>query len=139
MSGRSRVMTANRLAACWLWPGPLSHGYGALHGKRAHRVVYEAAYGPVPPGLHVLHRCDTPACVRPSHLFLGTQADNIADKVAKGRQAKGEGNNHAKLTESQVRAIRSSSKSGAALAREYGIAISTACRIKNGTTWKGVQ
>ncbi len=82
---------------CWLWRAGLStQGYGRMSspGKSgpvlmAHRVSYEFANGPIPPGLWVLHRCDVPRCVNPAHLFLGTVADNNADKVAKGRHPRG--------------------------------------------------
>ncbi len=80
-------------SGCWLWTGPKSgNGYGAVslgrgtngpHG--AHRIAYLLWVGLIPEGLQVLHHCDTPLCVRPSHLFLGTHADNMADKTRKGR------------------------------------------------------
>lgn len=70
-------------------------GYGrkkvAGRERRAHQLAWEQANGPIPNSLHVLHRCDNPGCVNVAHLFLGTNADNTQDKVAKGRQAKGEG------------------------------------------------
>ena len=77
---------AGRIGRCWLWTGSRNaDGYGlfGLLGKttRAHRI----AWGDVPDGLHVLHRCDNPPCVRRSHLFLGTDRDNQRDKAAKGR------------------------------------------------------
>ena len=80
--------------ACWLWTaGAFSHGYGSFRrdarAQYAHRVAYELTNGPIPEDLCVLHRCDTPPCVNPSHLFLGTPADNAADRNAKGRQARG--------------------------------------------------
>lgn len=82
--------------ACWLWLatkiGDMHYGgfkvAGVMH--YAHRWAWVRANGPIPDGLKVLHTCDVPACVNPAHLFLGTQAANMADKVAKGRQAKGE-------------------------------------------------
>jgi hypothetical protein len=79
---------------CRIWQGAISgRGYGVVKHRRrqylAHRAAYEVANGPIPSGMQVCHRCDTPACVRLDHLFLGTGADNMADKVAKGRQAKG--------------------------------------------------
>lgn len=80
---------------CWLWTASLHpKGYGQVSVRRpdgrptmrrAHHIAWELTYGPKPPHLFVLHHCDTPRCVRPDHLFLGTQADNIADMVRKGR------------------------------------------------------
>ena len=80
--------------ACWVWTAGKAEGYGVLrvNGKNmgAHRFSWEIHYGPIPQGLWVLHRCDNRSCPRPDHLFVGTCADNEADKKAKGRQAKGE-------------------------------------------------
>ncbi len=75
---------------CWLWLGPYARrDYGHVSGftgeTLAHRLFWRHHRGAPPPGLHVLHRCDTPACVNPAHLFLGTDADNIHDMMAKGR------------------------------------------------------
>jgi HNH endonuclease len=83
--------------SCWLWlAGTNNRGYGQLGGERvgshvlAHRISYQLRYGPIPDGLQVMHKCDTPRCCNPKHLALGTNADNSADKVSKGRQARGE-------------------------------------------------
>jgi hypothetical protein len=75
---------------CLEWPRARKHdGYGKVrhNGKyrRAHRLAFELAYGPIAPGLQVLHKCDNPPCFRPDHLFLGTNAENRADSVRKGR------------------------------------------------------
>ena len=74
-------------AECWEWRGLRDkHGYGRKGPyKTTHRLAWEWANGPVPAGMCVLHRCDNPPCCNPDHLFLGTQADNLADMVAKGR------------------------------------------------------
>lgn len=107
---------------CWLWTGARkANGYGSLIGDGgrsgkvlyAHRCSWELAYGPIPDGLFVCHRCDNPPCVRPSHLFLGTSSDNNRDTWSKGRRTvsgnagkAGEGNARAKVTEADVREIR---------------------------------
>lgn len=81
---------AQKTDTCWLWTGAVAgFGYGVCGSRgrraRAHRVAYTLEVGPIPPGMQVLHRCDTPRCVRPDHLFLGTQLDNMRDMHAKGR------------------------------------------------------
>ena len=86
------------IGRCWEWTGYCAKsGYGSVNCRRVskqpmyvHRLSYEIHAGPIENGLHVLHRCDNPCCVNPAHLFLGTQVDNNNDKMAKGRQAKGD-------------------------------------------------
>lgn len=74
---------------CWTFSPRFASGYGKLSNGdrklRAHRVAYELFVGPIPPGMHVLHVCDNPPCVRPEHLFLGNHRDNMRDMEAKGR------------------------------------------------------
>lgn len=130
-----------KTAACWLWTG--AHGgshaaygvFGPTHATQvyAHRYSWELAYGPLPPGALVLHRCDTPACVRPDHLFSGTVADNIADKVQKGRQQRGERAGGARLTNAQAAALRAdaSGMTGVQLSDKYGISRASVSRILN--------
>ena len=98
---------------CWLWTACInSHGYGqfGLNGKvhRAHRVSYTLCNADIPDGLFVRHTCHNPLCVNPAHLIVGTQQDNMDDKVRAGRQAKqkGEAHGRSKLTDSDVREIR---------------------------------
>lgn len=82
--------------SCWIWRA--SHddgGYGVFRwrgkARKAHRVAYAIAHGYTPPGMVVMHTCDTPACVNPDHLVLGTQRDNVRDAIAKGRFLNGNG------------------------------------------------
>jgi hypothetical protein len=76
---------------CWIWTGSrTSRGYGQYRKTTAHRYSWILANGPIPEGLFACHSCDVPSCVRPDHLFLGTQIDNMRDAVAKGRTARGE-------------------------------------------------
>lgn len=131
---------------CWLWTGNSNHGgYGEIYGGperpktiRAHRLSYELHYSPIPVGLCVLHHCDTPLCVNPAHLFLGTHADNTADKCAKVRQLKGERINHAKLTVAQVVAIRDTVGPYSRIAAQYGVGKSTIHRVKSRQCWAHV-
>lgn len=81
-------------SGCWLWTGATNHkGYGIImwNGRcqLVHRVAYRLTVGEIPPGKLVCHRCDTPACVRPTCFFIGTNDENMADRQAKGRQARG--------------------------------------------------
>lgn len=153
------------LGACWLWLGPKDRkGYGTTHlTKQRKRGAHQAAWlftnGHIPDGMWVLHKCDNPPCVRPSHLFLGTSDDNIRDKVAKGRQARGEthwsqqlgassrfarGNMlpQAKLTPSMVQEIRRLSRvenwSARRIAKHIGVSPSAIDRILLGVSWAHV-
>lgn len=131
---------------CWPWIGGKDdRGYGkaSVGGqkwKRAPRVAWELTNGPIPDGLHVLHRCDNPPCVNPAHLFLGTNRDNHADKVAKGRQARGERCGHNKLTEDDVVAIRYAVVVCGArqreLSRALGVSAQTVCNVVNRSSWR---
>jgi hypothetical protein len=96
---------------CWLWVGTVQNtGYGTLNtqGKivGAHRLAYEILVGPIPNGFSVLHTCDVRRCVNPTHLFVGTQADNILDMTKKHRHPHGETHGKARLDEAAVRVIR---------------------------------
>lgn len=131
------VYEVNPDTGCWVWTGPtigLGYGYMKDHEK-AHRFSYRTQVGPIPDGLFVLHRCDNPPCVNPVHLFLGTNADNMADKKTKGRAARGAGNSNARLTEKQVLEIRSSSEPSSVQAQKYGVHVTHINRIKRGAKW----
>jgi hypothetical protein len=113
---------------CWTWTSGKLKGYGlftfAGGSRRAHRIAWEMENGPIPAGLHVLHVCDNPSCVRVSHLRLGTHADNMRDAAEKGRTASGLRNYNAKLSETQVREIYEARQRGVVcpvLAEQYGV------------------
>lgn len=134
--------TADAKSGCWLWVGGVTtSGYGtcSMHGQKvAHRVSWVIHNGVIPNGMNVLHRCDTPACVNPAHLFLGTHQDNMADLRQKGRAygAKGEANYGAVITEDQALSILNDPRSGPELARQYGISQESVSNIRNGKTWR---
>ena len=87
-----RFFSKIEFKTCWIWKGAKDDkGYGILSSKhggnphKAHRISWRIFFGPIPRGMNVCHRCDVPACVRPEHLFLGTQKDNMQDASRKGR------------------------------------------------------
>ena len=150
---------------CHLWSGSHnSYGYGRVvrtHDSRqritlAHRISWELSHGTIPHGLFVLHKCDTRACVNPAHLFLGTIADNNADRDRKGRHRVGVGDRHgsvthpervvrgeqhpkAKLSAADVDSIRRMISDGVGprrIARMFGVAHGTVDFIKAGKTWR---
>lgn len=137
-------------AGCWPWRGRRHRkGYGYFGTRaKAHRVAYELAFGvALAPSQFVLHRCDNPPCCNPAHLAVGTNADNVADRQAKGRQHKGARIGHiprgeeigrAKLTADDVRAIRASDDGPTALAARYGLNKRTVLRIRKRERWAHV-
>lgn len=155
-----RHVTPGHPDECWPWQGyrsPRDRGNLYAEGKQvsAHRAAYELHYGPIPAGMSVCHRCDNPPCCNPGHLFLGTNADNVADKIAKGRQPRGpipvanrktaimrgEINGNAKLTAATVAQIRhfhaTEGLGKRRLAARFGISPSQAQRIITGKAWHG--
>lgn len=135
--------TVRDSSGCLLWTGSVNKdGYGLFWLNRkyetAHRVAWRWANGSIPEESCVLHRCDTPPCVLPEHLFLGTQQDNVADKVAKTRQARGETSGLAKLTWSEVSLIRrlANQHSRMALARRFNVSKRAIQFIVQGKTWR---
>ena len=144
---------------CWPWRGASIRGYGRFNSRGlgrqgySHRWAYEFTHGPIPDGLHVLHRCDNPPCCNPAHLFLGTHLDNVADMIAKGRGAagdthgsrthpervlRGEGHRLAKLTAAQVAEIRATPRRRGVqrqFARRFGVSEATISMIVNEKTW----
>jgi hypothetical protein len=139
----------DKATGCWLWTGATAgKGYGEIKipGERrqayAHRLSYMMHRGAVPKGKHILHRCDTPRCVNPAHLFIGDASVNANDMKAKGRHLYGERNARAKLTPESVRQIRVMRASGVPeqkIANALGVCQSTVHRVANGTRWTHVK
>lgn len=133
---------------CWEWKATKNDGgYGLFWFggwmQKAHRVSYILHRGTIPSNLHVLHRCDNRSCVNPDHLFLGTNSDNVADKVLKGRQARLVGEKHPMsiLKETDVIHIRRQLSEGMSklkIAKMYGVTDGAIYRIAMGKTWKHV-
>lgn len=133
---------------CWIWMGHTRSGrnkdygmfrIGASRNVYLHRVSWELHYGKIPKGMQVLHRCDTPSCVNPHHLFLGTPADNMLDKTCKGRSkygtSPGELNGHARLSKEQVIKIINDSRSQRKIAGDYSVSKAAVQRIKARRAW----
>jgi hypothetical protein len=130
------------LSSCWEWTGNKNRdGYGRIpyHNKsmRAHRMAWIFAHGDIPKGMFVCHHCDNPACVNPSHLFLGTQKDNIKDRDFKNRQSRqvGELSPSHKLNKQNVLEIRSSSESERKLGAKFGVSHTVIGQIKRRQTY----
>lgn len=133
--------------ACHPWTASTKGwGYGQIGGSKdgkrwmdaAHRVAFQLGVGPIPAGLCVLHHCDNPCCCNPRHLFLGTHADNMADKTRKGRASKmlGKDNPHAKLSESEVLAIRGmSGTTQREIGKLFGVSQSRVSDIRMRVSW----
>jgi predicted XRE-type DNA-binding protein len=142
------------MTSCWLWAGPTAaggYGYQRYEGRvqKTHRISWALHNGYMPPRhIKVCHRCDTPACVNPDHLWLGTQADNVADMWAKGRgkppvPKRGSANPMAVLDEEQVWAIRHMIRNGSftqpQIREAYGVSQMTINRIARFETWPHVH
>lgn len=134
----------NRTDKCWFWMGAkMKNGYGILtrggSNQTAHRRAYELVHGKIPDGMCVLHRCDVRNCVRPDHLFRGTKLDNVRDMFAKGRNPKrdnaGTRNPSVKLSDDQVRDIRSDKRILRIVAEKYGVTTTTVHAIRQRKTW----
>ena len=125
---------------CWTWTGSIrTTGYGQFGTpdgpRQAHRIAWCLARGPIPDGLQVCHRCDNRLCVRPDHLFLGTQADNMRDMIRKGRAAVRERHPMARLSRAQAESIRADTRTQQQIADEYGISQTHVGKIKRGLVW----
>lgn len=140
----------DKTGPCWLWTGTKHNGYGkfeAVCGQQcwAHRLAWELTNGLIPDGLFVCHDCpdgDNPSCCNPSHMFLGTHRDNVADAVEKQQHRRGEAHMSAILDEAKVRAMRDQYEAGGVsvkrLALENGVCYTAAYRAISRETWKHV-
>lgn len=143
----SRYVTIND-AGCWEWTLYRDRkGYGrastppGLIGCTevlAHRVSWILHRGPIPNGMHVLHHCDNPPCCNPDHLYIGTNDENMRDRIARGRCSSlpGEANPKARLSEAQVLLIREDNRTHSAIAASFGVTQATVSCIKRGVTWR---
>lgn len=139
----ARFHTKYQIAeGCWLWQaGKFPKGYGMvnigrdINGKQhtdyAHRVAFVLAHGPIEPGAVVMHACDTPACVNPAHLALGTQGDNVRDAAAKGHYNVPKPGIQ-KITDAQVAEIRASAEPSVVLAKRFSVSLPTISTIRRG-------
>lgn len=139
---------ANLITGCIEWQGAYGHnGYGLTKYEKkmvgTHRLAWILAFGPIPEGMCVLHRCDNRKCTNVDHLFLGTIQDNIIDKTHKDRQAKGSKNGNAKLSAPKVKMIRKLHRTGrytyAQLADRYRMHRTTISDIANRKIWNHVR
>jgi hypothetical protein len=132
---------------CWEWQGSRHpSGYGVIGASRhqrarmAHRVSWELHHGPIPDGLDVLHHCDNKPCVRPDHLYLGTDLENARDRIERGleRHLSGQANGNAKLTEASVRAVIAALQAGGtqqSVADRFGISQPHVSEIARRKSW----
>jgi len=144
--GRERFLSKIRATeGCWIWEGGLVNGYGwfsiridkVTRGMGAHRVSYCLFKGEIG-DLFVCHSCDTPACVNPEHLFLGTTTENMADMWRKGRGARlvGDSNPCAKLSPADVIQIRKDNRKIREIATSYGLSVRYVFKIRSGEKWR---
>lgn len=137
------LANVSKTDTCWLWVGSfLKDGYGNFNENRktipAHRFSYKEFVGPIPVGKLVRHKCDNPACVRPDHLILGTQKDNCADAVERGRNVRGGSHGMSKITEDQALAVKlalGAGKKQKEVSVLTGVPYATVNDIKRGRAW----
>lgn len=132
-------------SGCWIWSGSVGgqQGYGRIsliiNGvtkyRYVHRHMYELTYGAIAEGACVCHKCDVPLCCNPNHLFVGTQYDNMQDKVKKGRQLKGSTHPNSDIDEDIARRILTSPLPKSEIASLYNVSYNIVDKIKEGLTW----
>ena len=161
---KNGAVVREELGPCWEWTGKIkcgkSGGYGVIsyadyssdrRSKRrfnrkemkVHRLSYKIHFGQIEEGLFICHKCDNRKCVRPSHLFAGTQKENLQDMANKNRSTYGERSARAKLTKEQVREIREIHTAGTLIQKEIAILFSVSktqvYKIVRNLRWNKVQ
>lgn len=142
----AKVCKAKRDGDCWLWLGKgRQAGYGVLGAGpgirkniKAHRASFMLFKGPIPEGMMVRHTCDTPLCVNPAHLLLGTQADNMRDAAERNRVQRGVDRPLARLTDEtarEARRLRAAGESCNSIAAKMGVTHMTISRVTRGLSW----
>ena len=131
---------------CWLWQGALGHngyglGYHAGSKSRMHRVSYEVFVAPIPEGLYVLHSCDVRRCCNPDHLRVGTQKENMADMMGRGRNMNGERRIRSLTNEHvlEIKALIDAGERQVDIAKKYGVHKTMISHIKAGRYHSGVK
>jgi len=144
MSQKPKAITWKENAnGCWICDshiGPEGYPSIRINGekRRISRIFYEYIHGRIPKGMIILHSCDTPSCIRPTHLSLGTDLDNAIDRNNKNRQARGEHHGRSKLTAEMVKQIRQDGGTIRELGKKYGVSHSQIVFIKHKKQWKHV-
>jgi hypothetical protein len=135
----------NDVTDCWEWQGGKNNiGYGLMRDEKRMRTIHRVSYEEhsqtkIPAGMSVMHSCDNRICVNPLHLVLGTHKTNCSDKVAKGRQAKGEIIGNSKFKNWQVLIIKmriNAGETNSQLAKEFDVSSMCISRIRSGKTWR---
>ncbi len=152
--GRPRIPLSEKIeksivripeTGCWIWMKSLNNGgyghttFGRENSLLAHRASYEQKYGKIPNGIFALHSCDIKSCVNPDHIFLGTQQDNMTDKVNKNRQANGEKHGRSKLTKEQAIEAKFSNEKASVLANRFNCSAVMIRQIRSGLYWKHLK
>ncbi len=127
-------------SGCWIWTmGRMRAGYGSIRINRkhrsAHRFSYETFVGKIPDGLFVCHQCDVRDCVNPHHLFLGTNAENVADCMKKGRQKRGTGRSLSADDVLEIEKLLSSGVRQKVIAARFHVRPCSISNIYTGRTW----
>jgi hypothetical protein len=145
-SARQRLdhYSASGANGCTLFTGAKDKdGYGKMriNGRdvRAHRVAWEIAYGPIPDGTLICHRCETPACISLGHLFAGSHLDSVADRKSKGRVPRGARHGRSRLSDKMALEIYRAKGTRQALADRYGVGRTTVGHIKRKETWRHIH